>query len=277
VNTRIPLRFFVVTFAWSWAIWALVVLAGRGVFDLDEDLRSLLTKPALMLGAFGPAVGACISVWTLDGRAALAVFLKRFLSLRFGWRVWLTVFAVLGAVNVVAWYIPELFGADRAPMLLPSVFVFPIWWLLMLFLDGGQEEVGWRGYIMDPLEARFGVWRGNVVLGLVWSVWHLPLWLVEGSSQASLHFVAFTIGFIGLSFFFSWLVKAAGGRPLAALVGHGTSNAIIALFPTIATEADASQVRWWLHQTLLLVVGALFLLRVTRTRSRVVDGESPVC
>jgi hypothetical protein len=125
---------------------------------------------------------------------------------------------------------------------------------------GGQGEVGWRGYIMEPLETRYGVWRGNVALGLVWSVWHLPLWFVEGSSQASLHFVAFTIGFIGLSFFFSWLVKAAGGRPLAGLVGHGTSNAIIALFPTIAAEADASQLRWWLHQTLLLVVGALFLL-----------------
>lgn len=266
MNARVPLRFFVVTFAWSWAIWMPLVLASAGVFRLDEGLRSLLTMPALILGAFGPAVGACVAVWTLDGRAALAPFLRRFLSLRFGWRAWLAMFGVLGAVNVVAWYVPESFGAARAPMLLPTVFVFPAWWLLMVFLGGGQEEVGWRGYILEPLEVRFGLWGGNVVLGVVWSVWHLPLWFVPGSSQATMPFVAFTMGTIGLSFFFSWLLKSAGNRPLAGLMVHGTYNALIPLFPTIAAEADASQARWWLHQVLLLVVGALFLLRVTRTR-----------
>lgn len=266
MNTRVPLRFFVVTFAWSWVVWAPLVLAGLGVLRLDESVSALLTMPALMLGAFGPAVGACVAVWTLEGRAALSPFLRRFLSLRFGWRAWLAMFGVLGAVNVVAWYVPELFGAERAPMLLPSVFVFPVWWLLMVFLGGGQEEVGWRGYILEPLEARFGLWGGNVVLGIVWSVWHLPLWFMPGSTQASMPFVAFTIGTIGLSFFFSWIMKAAGGRPMAGLMVHGTYNAIIPLFPTIATDADASQLRWWLHQTLLLVVGALFLLRVARTR-----------
>ena len=79
---------------------------------------------------------------------------------------------------------------------------------------------------------------------------------------------AFAIGVVGLSFFFSWLVKASGGRPLAGLMVHGAYNAFIPLFPTIATDADASQVRRWLHQVLLLAVGAPFLWRVARTRSR---------
>ncbi|CAN5653317.1 hypothetical protein BH23DEI1_BH23DEI1_07740 [soil metagenome] len=47
-------------------------------------------------------------------------------------------------------------------------------------------------------------------------------------------------------------------------MAHGTYNAFIALFPTFVLEPDALQTRWWIHQTLLLVVGALFLLRVTR-------------
>ena len=263
-SPRIPLRFFVVTFLWSWIIWVPLALAGLGVLQLDTDLLTLLAIPAAMLGAFGPAVGACVAVWTLEGRAALAAFLRRFLSLRFGWKAWLAMFAVLGAVNGVAWFIPELWGHERPPMLLPTVLVLPIYWLVMVFLGGGQEEVGWRGYILEPLEARFGLWGGNVVLGVVWSVWHGPLWFVPGSTQASIPFVAFTIGTIGLSFFFSWLMKASGGRPLAGLMVHGTFNAFIVLFPTIATEADPSQVRWWLHQVLLLVVGALFLLRVAR-------------
>ncbi len=266
MNVRLPLRFFVVTFAWSWVVWAPLVLAGLGVVHLEEDLRALLTFPALAVGAFGPAVGACFAVWTLEGRAALTAFLRRFLSLRFGWQAWLAMFAVLGAVNVVAWYLPELFGVDRPPMLLPSALVFPVWWLLMVFLGGGQEEVGWRGYILEPLEARFGLWRGNVVLALVWTAWHGPLWFIPGTTQESMPLVAFAIGTIGLSCFFSWVMKASGGRPMAGLMVHGTYNAFIPLFPTIATEADASQVRWWLHQVLLLVVGTAFLLRVARAR-----------
>jgi uncharacterized protein len=238
VALRVPLRFFVVTFAWSWIIWTPLVLAGLGVIDLGEDLRTLLPLPAAMLGAFGPAVGACFAVWTLEGRAALAAFLRRFVSLRFGWEVWLAMFGVLGAVNVVAWYVPDPFGHPRPPMLLPNALVFPIWWLLMVFLGGGQEEVGWRGYILEPLEARFGLWGGNVVLALVWIVWHGPLWFIPGTTQASMPVVAFAIGLIGLSFFFSWVMKASGGRPMAGLMVHGTNNAFIPLFPTIVTEAD---------------------------------------
>jgi uncharacterized protein len=263
---RIPLRFFAVTFLWSWTIWTPLALAGLGVFRLDGDLLTRLALPAAMLGAFGPAVGACFAVWTLEGRAALIAFLRRFRSLRFGWTTWLAMFVVLGGVNVIAWYLPELWGMERPPMLLPSALVFPIWWLLMVFLGGGQEEVGWRGYILEPLEARFGLWGGNVALALVWTAWHGPLWFIPGTTQATMPLVAFAIGLIGLSFFFSWVMKASGGRPMAGLVVHGTANALIPLFPTIANEADPAQVHWWLHQLLLLVVGALFLLRVARAR-----------
>jgi uncharacterized protein len=264
MNERVPIRFFLWTFLWSWVIWAPLVLAGLGVIRLDAELVARLVTPAAMLGAFGPAVGACISIWTLEGRSALVRFLRRFTSLRFGWKAWTAIFVILGSLNVIAWYAPELFGAARLPMLLPSAYVFPIWWLLMVLLGGGQEEVGWRGYILEPLETRYGLWGGNIVLGLVWTLWHLPLWFTPGSSQEHMPFVAFAIGNIGLCFFFSWVLKASGGRPLAGLIAHGTNNAFIALFPTIVLEPDALQTRWWIHQTLLLVVGALFMLRLTR-------------
>jgi uncharacterized protein len=233
---------------------------------LDEDISSSLTMPALFLGAFGPAVGACFSIWTLEGRSALMNFLRRFLSLRFGWKVWASMFVVLGSLSAVAWYIPELFGHDRLPMMLPNIYVIPIWWLLMVFLGGGQEEVGWRGYILEPLEARYGLWGGNIVLGLVWACWHIPLWFIPGSTQVYMPFIAFAIGTIGLSFFFSWLIKASGRRLLSGLIAHGTYNAFIPLFPTIVMESDVLQTRWWIHQILVLVVGILFMLRLTKNR-----------
>lgn len=269
MNGRIPLRFFIVTFLWSWIIWTPLALAAQGAFQLDEEIRAFMTMPALVLGAFGPVVGTCFSIWTLEGRPALGNFLRRFLSLRFGWKVWASMFLILGSLNVIAWYLPELFGQERLPMLLPGVYVFPVWVLLMVFLGGGQEEVGWRGYILEPLEARYGLWGGNIILGLVWTCWHIPLWFVPGTSQVYMPFMAFAIGAIGLSFFFSWLVKASGGKLLSGLVAHGLYNAFIPLFPTLVMESDALQTRWWIHQGLILVVGILFMLRLTSlSRSR---------
>ena len=268
MNERLPLRFFVITFLWSWLIWSPLVLAGLGVIRLDEGLLSFISTPLAYLGAFGPAVGACYSGWTLDGSKALIDFLKSFLSLRFGWEVWVAIFAVLAAVNVVAWYVPELLGNDRLSMLLPSALVFPFWWLLMVLVGGGQEEIGWRGYILEPMEAKFGIWVGNIVLGLVWTVWHLPLFLMPGTTQTYMPLAAFTIGLIGQCFVFSWVMKASGGRPLSAVIAHGTANAIIPLFPTLVMETDVAQTRWWLHQGLLLIVGILFILHQMRSSAR---------
>lgn len=263
---RVPIRFFVVTFAWSWLVWAPLALAGLGVVPLDADLLATLALPAAMLGAFGPVVGALVAIVTLEGRAALGRFARGFMSLRFGARAWAAMILVLGGLAAVAWYVPEAFGEARLPMLLPSAAAFPVWLVLMTLLGGGQEEVGWRAYVLEPLETRFGLWGGNVVLGLVWALWHGPLWFVPGSSQEHMPVVAFTMGTIGLSFFFSWVMKASGGRPLAGLVAHGTYNAYIALFPTLVMAAGVAQPRWWLHQSLVLVVGVLFMRRVARRR-----------
>jgi hypothetical protein len=77
---------------------------------------------------------------------------------------------------------------------------------------------------------------------------------------------------IGESFFFSWVMKASGGRPLSAIIAHGTINAFVSLFPTIVMEPDVVQVRWWIHQILVLAAGVLFMLHFT-WRGHTRDGR----
>lgn len=260
MTTDIPFRFFISTFAWSWLFWLpLTTLSGLAISEI-------LVYPAMFLGAFGPAFGACYSVWSLQGRGALLEFLKPFAALNIGWTLLVKIFLILGTVNAVAWFVPEMFGHERLGMLLPSIWVFPAVWLFMILLGGGQEEIGWRGYILPFLESRFGLWKGNILLGIVWSLWHLPLWFVPQANQGHMPFAAFVIGLIGLSFIFSWVMKAAHGKPFAALIAHGTSNALIALFPTFEQVAAGFQLRFWLHEALLLAMGVAVILWMKKQR-----------
>jgi membrane protease YdiL (CAAX protease family) len=249
---RIPIRFFVITFAWSWIPWLACVLCG------PETLEKIRT-PAIAFGAFGPAIGALCSVRTTGGTGAVRTFLKSFMTLSFGWNTWIAIFITLGASTAVAWILPRFFGEAGVSTLLPSVFIFPLYWLLMVFLGGGQEEIGWRGYILRFLEIKFGRWLGSGILGLIWASWHLPLWFIPGTYQANWNFGGFVILTLGYSFFYSWVREASGKRPLAGMIAHGTANAFVPLFPVIVPGANASPARFWIWVSLTLAIGIVFL------------------
>ncbi|TVQ04332.1 MAG: CPBP family intramembrane metalloprotease [Balneolaceae bacterium] len=264
MNNKIPLRFFAITFLWSWLIWLPFVLVGFGILNISKDLILSLSLPAVILGAFGPAIGAIYAVKTLEGSSKVKPFLKSFFDLRFSVKIWAAIFLVIGLGTFTAWYLPELFGFERVEMMLPSLYIFPVYWLIMVLFGGGQEEIGWRGYIMPYLESRYGIWSGNIILGLIWAMWHLPLWFMPGTLQAYMPFIAFTIGCIGLSFFLSWVIKKSDGRPISGLIAHGTFNAFLPVFPPVIMETGVFQVRFWILEILMLFIGILFLWQIIK-------------
>lgn len=77
---RIPIRFFIITFAWSWILWLPLVLCGFGIIPLSKDIFAAITVPVIGLGAFGPAVGALCSLRTTKGKGAIRTYLKSFLN-----------------------------------------------------------------------------------------------------------------------------------------------------------------------------------------------------
>jgi membrane protease YdiL (CAAX protease family) len=256
---KFPLRFFIVTFLWSWLIWLPIVLAAFKIIPINKELLTSITIPVTIIAAFGPAVGAFVSLRTLKGKGAISTFLKSFLSINFGWKVWVTIFSLLSFSTAIAWFIPELFGESRLPMLLPNIYIFPIYWVMMVFIGGGQEEIGWRGYILAFLENRFGSWLGSIILALVWACWHIPLWFIPGTSQTYMNFIGFIMLTLGYSFFFSWIMKSSGKRPLVGLIVHGTANAFIPVFPTIIMTPGVLQTRFWIWTSFTLIIGIVTL------------------
>jgi membrane protease YdiL (CAAX protease family) len=57
--------------------------------------------------------------------------------------------------------------------------------MFLLSLGAGLgEELGWSGYALDPMQARWHALQAGILLGLVWAVWHwVPLVQVHRSAE----------------------------------------------------------------------------------------------
>ena len=42
------------------------------------------------------------------------------------------------------------------------------------------EQSGWRGFLQPQIEQNFGVIKSSILVGIIWGVWHAPLWFVSG-------------------------------------------------------------------------------------------------
>ena len=78
--------------------------------------------------------------------------------------------------------------------------------LPLYIIGGGFEEIGWRGYLQPKLENMTNYLTSVLIVGVVWSVWHLPLWFIAGTVQSALPFM-YTVLAIILSFSFTALYK----------------------------------------------------------------------
>jgi len=209
--------------------------------------------------------GALFALRHGQGKGSVKKYLKSFLDFRLGWKAWVYPIIIFGGSTFIAWFFPELLGEERLPMLLPSIWVFIPCLIFMVFLGGGQEEFGWRGYALPVLESKYGIWFANTLLGIIWGLWHLPLWFITGTSQNYMNFGGFVMMTIGSSFILSWIRKIAGNKPFAAMYAHGLSNAFIAVMPTLIMEGSVSQTSFWIWVTLTLVIGIMITVMRKKT------------
>lgn len=259
-NIRFPVRFFVITFIWSWICWTPLVLGSLKIIPFTDKLLSSLTLPVIIIGVFGPLAGALSVLHLEQGNDSSRKYLRRFLDLRLGWKVYFIPVLIFGGSTFIAWFSPEFSGEERLPMLLPSIWIFIPYLLFMIFLGGGQEEFGWRGYALPLLERKFGIWLANMILGIIHAFWHLPLWFITGTSQSYMNFGGFILLIVGYSFILSWIRKISGNRPFSGLYAHGLANAFIPFMPTLIMQKNLPQPHFWIWVTMTFLIGIIITI-----------------
>jgi membrane protease YdiL (CAAX protease family) len=210
--------------------WLLITLAQRGSlpfamgppdFSLEKSsIPGVIC--ALGLRSFGPALAAIITLYFFQGRAGLAGLWRSMTSFRFpGWLYALAIFAPLAVSAFIAalgLYSDRLqYAVDQLqPLRFAAFFV------LMLIFDGPLgEEPGWRGLLLPRLLGRMGAAAASFIVGLIWFVWHLPLYLADGRD---LHPLDYLVNVVALSYVFTWFYIKAGYSTWMAILLHATTN-----------------------------------------------------
>jgi len=211
-----------------------------------------------MLSGIGPRLAAVVVVAHTTGRAGLGRWLARCLQWRVGWRWVVLAFAFpavymgLAAAALVALggTLPPSPAADHVWMAALNV--------LLIFLVGGplSEEFGWRRFALPALQARWGWHVASGVLGVVWAVWHRPLFDSAGNLQSQWPFGWFALSVIASSVLFAWLFNRSRGSIVPVLVLHTAVNAWSLIIPVMVLT-DGSNLR-----PFQIVVGILRLTAV---------------
>ena len=96
---------------------------------------------------------------------------------------------------------------------------------MILFLGGPLgEEIGWRGFALPRLVARHGPGPASLRLGVMWALWHLPVFLIEGTDQYGQPILWYTVMVTAYTFLFTWVHEKTDGSLLLALLHHTAIN-----------------------------------------------------
>lgn len=251
-------------FALSWLGAAPMVLASWLDAGSPAALRSLAgtLAPLQLLMFFGALLGVLAAVAANQGRRGLLAWLRSVLRLRAGAGWLLAVLAGPALVMVFAAYAGSRLDPALPPFALNGAALAAVLQVLVAYLLLNTEEFAWRGYVLPRLQARLAPLPANLLLALVWGLFHAPYFLMKGGHPGGYGLLEFAVMVVAIGLVMGVVFNGTRGSVMACHLLHQSINAWsegLRLFPAmnggspwpvrvgVATLACAGLVAaWWL-------------------------------
>jgi membrane protease YdiL (CAAX protease family) len=207
-------------------------------------------------GGFVPSLVAIFLTWKQHGVSGLRQLGRRILQFKIGWQWYLAAVAVVVISTLGQLATISLLGQTFDLALFPAQLGSAI---LLIVLGPLSEEIGWRGYALDRLQTKWNALVSSLMVGLVWGLWHGPLFYMVGTSQheLALPFVGFVGGVMAVSVLFTWLHNNTHGSLWTAILFHWVYTYFVQVVASGVTRGPLSN---WVEYLPYWVVALIVVL-----------------
>lgn len=223
---RVLLLFFLTTFILSWLLWIPSILNSN---------RMNTDGTFLFLGIFAnfmPFFSAFIITGIFYGKSGIRKLLKKGFRMEFNNQILFFIFGLPLAISFVGYIFSLFFNQNLySDFLTNPLSVFPTFFIL--FFTGGAigEEFGWRGFALEKLQKKFNAFNSSLILGILTSLWCLPLFFITGTVQYYIPIWEFIILTMIISLIYTWIYNNTKGSVLAAILYHNMISLTAWMFP----------------------------------------------
>lgn len=248
------IKYFLITFVFTWLFWLPDSLGKRGV------LNNTIWTNLGFLGAFGPMVSALFLIYLDRGLEGIKKMFRKGMIYSFKKKWWIVIFFLFPLLIFIAFI-----GSITVDSFIPSSEAKGLYWFLpliffsVLFIGGPlTEEIGWRGYALPHLQAKYSPFISTLILGFIWSIWHLPQFIVPPEKTGMFYVTpiwSFVLTVIAANIIYTWVFNHTNGSILAVILLHTQMNLFFWIFPVLYTSTGYL---WVLG--IFILVGVLILV-----------------
>jgi uncharacterized protein len=265
--------YFFIAYAISWIVFIPYILAEWGYLHGNYTIFYILH-------VFGPAAAALIMLSVTEGKTGLRSLRQSLRQWRAPWQWYLFILAGIPALVMLGIIVQPGALQGFTGFSTKLVASYPFILITTFFGVGLGEEPGWRGFALPRIQKQYGSFWGTMLLGVLWSCWHLPDFLTAskgggvgtGWSTFLTNFPFFTLAVISLAVIMTWLYNHTQGSLFIATLAHASVDAPevagwTALFPTVTMIG--------LHWALLIsfTIPALLIVILTRGKLGYKPGQ----
>lgn len=195
------------------------------------------TSPILLagmfLGVFGPGIAGIVMTYREQGKEGGRDFWRRVFDFRrISLKWYALIFLLFPALHLIAVAINHWLGGDppqlafiKEALAMPAGILVVV---ILYLLQSTLEELGWRGYMLDRLQAIWNPVLASLVLGVVHTLWHLPLFWIVGTNQSrylsGVDFTLFVVFVLAGSMYSTWCYNDNRRSTLAVILLHTVAN-----------------------------------------------------
>jgi membrane protease YdiL (CAAX protease family) len=262
--------YLIVTFLFTWIFWSIS-------FVFFNQTLNVFFR---ILGAFMPSVMSMIFNNYFYGRKGIKELLKKLTI----WKVNPSFYVFVLFYTVASIYIPVFIctitgvnykihiNNQLSGFYCSNTLIILAYFLATVFFGGPfGEELGWRGFVLPKLQKKFNSLISSIILGVIWTCWHLPLFFVhaEGFNES---FTRYLIETIWLTIIITWLYNNTHGSLLIIILFHGVDNFIWLLcYPDFMNYFNSYTVVFY---TMRLIVLLCIIFDMIRKSSNKVESAN---